>query len=83
MSFEEWWLDYYGVGNKWHRECAAAAWYQQQARIEELDEYLHEIYHITRRGNDPDGYDDWQAMNDIGGVIDRFMKSRKALEGSK
>ena len=36
-SFEEWWLDYYGAGNKWHRECAAAAWYQQQARIEELE----------------------------------------------
>ena len=36
MTFEEWWPSYYEFGDKWHSDCAKAAWDYQQARIEAL-----------------------------------------------
>ena len=37
MTFEEWWPSYYEFGDKWHSDCAKAAWDYQQARIEALE----------------------------------------------
>ena len=51
-----------------------------EAQVAELTDYLHEIYHIDKRGTD-EVYDDWQAMCDVGEVISRYMKSRSPDKG--
>ena len=71
----------------WHEEEAKAECLdlrikvrELEAQMAELTDYLHEIYHIDKRGTD-EVYDDWQAMCDVGGVISRYMKSRSPDKG--
>ena len=51
-----------------------------EAQVAELDVYLHEIYHIDKRGKD-ENYDEWHAMCDVGEVISRYLKSRQEVKG--
>ena len=57
-------------------------WQKMEQQLAELDDYLHEIYHIDKRGTD-ENYDDWHAMCDVGEVISRYLKSRQEVKGDE
>ena len=71
MTFEEWWPSYYEFGDKWHSDCAKAAWDYQQARIEALEEAATEVVEC---GVDAMAYDRRQVLDALAALLQEPTK---------
>ena len=66
MTFEEWWPSYYEFGDKWHSDCAKAAWDYQQARIEALEAAATDVVEC---GVDAMAYDRRQVLDALAALL--------------
>jgi len=74
-GFVEWWADYYRFSNKYHRECAKAAWDHQQSHIDELEAKVAELEDaISEMAFMCEIDSSWNPISTVGLAIAKLLK---------